>query len=247
MKRFVPCLLLVLVAGAGCDLRRHDYAVVYQETAHTSLDLDGKPLHLTARASFVDASPEAARAAGDDGDMTADDRYRYVTEHPEIYGPISSRREYEEQFGDESTSAGADAVARGGASSIDIVVSGLREAELVVQPLAATVAKGGQVWGALERETLKLAVGPLASEPDVHDEGAPVRLHFPGLPEVAARRERLTEWQITRRAAPAADPIDLTLVLTCDGRPREVTFRFERVARHPNFPPNPLYWLYQAR
>lgn len=246
MRFLIPCLLLALTVSAGCDMRRHDYEVTYQESACASLDLDGKPLILTARASFADASPEAARKARDEGDMTADDRYRYVKEHPETYGSISSRLEYEEQFGDESTPAGADAAARGGATSIDIVVSGRRDAVLVVEPATVTMVKGGQAWSALDREDLRLAVGPLSREPDIHDDGAPVRLHFPGLPQVAAKRERLTQWQITRRPAPSADPIDLTVPLVCDGRPCEVTFRFERVARHPAFPPNPLYWLYQA-
>jgi hypothetical protein len=246
MKPISLIPLLLLLAAIGCDARRHDYSVVYQESAFASLDLDGKPLLLTARASFADVAPTATHTGRDNGDLTADDRFRYVTEHPEIYGRIDSRREFEEQFGDESTSAGADAAARGGASIIDIVAAGRHEAVLAIEPSAATVVKGGQAWSALDREALRLAVGPLTREPDFHDEGAPVRLHFPELPEVAARTERLTEWQIVRHSPPPADPIELTVRVVCDGRPHDVVFRFERVATHPNFPPNPLYRLYQA-
>ncbi|MBK7771208.1 MAG: hypothetical protein IPI48_12005 [bacterium] len=242
-----PCLLLVMVATAGCDTRRHDYVVHYQESAHASVEVEGRQLFLTARAAFADASPAAtARAARDEGGMTADERTRYVREHPEIYGPVNSRQEYEEQFGDEATVAGAEAVARGGESSVDVVMSGSSDAVLTVVPTAVTVVKGGQAWSALDRDTQRLTVGARERGSDLHEEGVPVRLHFPVLPAVAPVRERLTEWQITRRPAPSPESIEMTMVLELDGRPREVTFRFDRVAEHPQFPPNPLYWLYAA-
>lgn len=244
--RLLPFILLpfILLATAGCDLRRHDYVIRYQETAIVAMEVAGQTVLLTARAAFADEEPAPrSRRAPDDG-MTADDRYRYVCAHPEIYGPIGSRQEYEVQFGDE-TAAGAAAVAAGGSSLVDLVISGPRQANATVAPQAARLERGGRSWSALDADVLSLTVGP-AEAPGSFTDGPPARLHFPALPAVAPVAERLTQWQITHRAPPPADPIEITVALELDGRPCDVTFRFERVAEHPPFPPNPFYWLYAA-
>lgn len=241
MKALILCVLL-LPALAGCDRQQYEYVVRYQEVAGASVDLDGRRVFLTARASFVDAQPapvDAAGAARGEGGMTAEDRYRYVVAHPETFGPIASREEYEEHFG-------AGAGESGDACTIEIVVSGDYPAAFTVSPRSAALDRGGQAWAALEGAPARLAAEERPDNLGHHGEGAPVRIRFPALPRVAATGERLTAWQIQRRPAPAADPIALTLALEHDGRLEPVVFTFDRVALHPPLPPNPLYWLYAA-
>lgn len=234
MKSRFACALLLLTL-TGCDRQQYEYVVRYQEYAHASLDQGGGRLFLTARATFVDVQPKPADPAGPERgqrEMTADDRYRYVVAHPEIFGPVASRQEYEEQFGEGGGAASADV------STIEIVMSGDHEAALPVAPQNAALTRAGRKWTALGTNPARPAVGGRA--------GAPAVLHFALLPEVAPARELLTAWQIQRRPTPAADPLELTLTLDHEGRAQTVVFRFDRVAEHPPLPPNPLYRLYAA-
>jgi hypothetical protein len=239
MRALVICVLLPM-AFCGCDRDRYDYVVRYQEYAHASLDEGGRRVFLTARATFVDETPAAADQEGlvrGGRDLTADDRTRYAVEHPETFGPIHSREEFEEQFG--------DGPARG-ASAVEIVISGNHAAEFTVDPGKAALSRGGLHWTALESGLVRLAVGGRSRDPDLYDEGAPATIPFPALPEVSISRERLTAWQIQWRAKPVAEPLELSVTLESQGRPRVVVFRFERVAEYPLLPPNPLYRLYAA-
>ena len=254
MRILAACLLpALLAASAGCDGQHYEYVVRYQEYARTSLDQDGQHLFLTARATFIDTEPIPERGrlnAINEPEMTGDDRYRYALAHPEIFGPIGSRLEYEEQFGD-GTGMDAVAVAHGGASTIEIVMSGTRNASFRLSPWSAVLERGGQVWNAVDAGTACLAVGAQDSRRDdgaaFHGDGAPVRFHFPKLTEVAYAAESLTAWQIWCRPEPVAEPFTLTLTTeAASGEPSHVfVFRFDRVAEHQH-PPNPLYWLYQA-
>lgn len=250
MRILSVCLLLIsLAASAGCDRQTYDYVERYQEYARTSLEQDGQQLFLTARAAFVDVQPvpdQARRTAPGGPGLTDDDRYRYVLAHPEIFGPIGSRLEYEEQFGD-GTAMDAAAVVRGGASTIEVVMSGTRDASFLLAPWSAVLERGGQVWNAVDAEAVRLAVGA-GEGGGFHADGVPVRFHFPKLADVGYVTESLTSWEIRRRPAPMAEPITLTITTeAASGEPSHVfAFRFERVAEHPQLPPNPLYWLYQA-
>ena len=242
MKAQIACAMMV-VALTGCDRQQYEYVVRYQEYAHASLDESGRRVFLTARATFVDVQSAAADPAGPERggrEMSADDRYRYVVAHPEIFGPIGSREEYEEQFGDGGAAAPADE------SVIEIVVSGNCDAVFTVAPDRASLTRGGTSRAAVEANPLRLATGRREKEQDYRVEGAPVALHFPALSEVVPTRERLTPWQIQRRPVPLNEPLELTLTLEYEGRARTVVFRFDRVAEHPQLPPNPLYRLYAA-
>jgi len=239
MRALVICVLMPL-ALCGCDRDQYDYVVRYQEYAQATLDEGGRRVFLTARATFVDERPAAADEEGlvrGGRDMSADERYRYVVEHPETFGPIGSRAEYEEMFGDGPV---------GGASAIEIFISGNHDAAFTVDPGKAELSRGGRNWAALAGRPERLAVGGRSREPDFFDAGAPVTLPFPALPEVSIARQQLTAWQIQRRPEPVAEPFELTVTLESEGPSREIAFRFERVAEYPPLPPNPFFRLYAA-
>lgn len=236
--------LALAVLCAGCDRHRYEYVEQYQESACASLDVGGRRVLLTARATFADARPAPAVARDrhpDAADMTADDRYRYAKSHPEIYGPIGSREEYAEQFGEPAASEGPWS-----SSEIEIVMSGDYEASFTIAAQAPALSREGRTWTALDIHPTRLSVGRRAPGQEAYTEGAPVRLRFPALPQVAPVRERLPSRQIDRKPAPSARPFALTLRLEHDGPPQTVTLTFARVAQHPPFPPNPFYWLYAA-
>lgn len=236
----MPPALVGHLVLCGCDNHQYEYVVRYQEYAHASLDEGGRRVFLKARATFVDERPATTDQDGQargERDLTADERYRYAVAHPEIFGPIDSPAEYEEQFGDGLA---------GGASAVGIVMSGNHDAAFTVDPRKSALSRGGLSWPGLDGRPVRLAVGGRSGDPDLYDEGAAVTLPFPALPDVAISRQRLTAWQIQRRPEPVAEPLELTVTLERQGQPRTVVFTFERVAEYPPLPPNPLYWLYSA-